>query len=246
MVSAIARKPREGKAYGADYFASAVMAVTMLVSGKVWAEPGVLVEAVNELKYLGGPEVYRDSTAYLRNFSAILNANKTTITEFRGIPSTITVKSSMSLGANSADSQWVYAHLVATNSVIIQPGFKVGAGATMRITVGDSGGSLAKRAYSPPEANGSRASLIADQGLSAKYDQRSQNIIFTLNDLAVDSRIKVSVYDIKGNVKEERMLSLGRGSLGAQAISIRHLPHGVYVLRAIAGKHKIQQQLLKW
>ena len=83
---------------------------------------------IRRLKYLGGPEVLRDTAWFDRNVSAKVRSSEETFRNFKGVPSHVAISSNMSVGQNSADSQWVYAHIAATNSVAIEPGFSVTGG----------------------------------------------------------------------------------------------------------------------
>jgi len=200
---------------------------------------------INRLKYLGGPEVHLDSNKYYRNFSALLNARKDTIARLRSIPSVVRLKSPHGLGITGVDSQWVYAHVAARNSVIIEPGFKVLKESSLRITVGDSGGGLAKRSHLP-EASTPRDFQLAQERVSTKYDDRNHTITFTIKDVGGGYRIRVSLYDIRGRIQGEWTLIGRGGSLGVETISIKHVPKGVFLLNAIDGNRKIQKQILKW
>lgn len=201
---------------------------------------------INRLKYIGAPSVtFLTHNKYLRNFSAILNNDKGFLTQLRGIPTNITVASGMSLGQSGADSQWVYAHFVATNSVKIEPGLKVGVGSSMKISVGSSGDMLAKRSVRKAEEEAAKNVRGIPSELKVKYDPASQTVIFSL-DSELLSKITVSVYDIKGVQKMVRMFPNGSKEANTTSLSVRDFPHGIYLLRATTGKTTVQQQFVKW
>jgi hypothetical protein len=205
------------------------------------------IRYINRLKYWGESyEVHRDTATYHRNFSDVLNANANTIRELKGFPSDLTIKDDMSLGHNTADSQWVYAHFVATNSVTIEPGFRVTDGTSMRITVSDGGSMLAKSGRTSLGAKEIQASATAiSSELEFRYDAATQSIGFTLLSEA-SSRVAVSVYDLRGSRKVVRTFSPAMGNSTSGSLSVRELPAGIYVARIHAGGKQYQRRFLKW
>jgi hypothetical protein len=203
------------------------------------------VTYINRLKYIGDPAVtFLTHTKYLRNFSAVLNNDKDFLTQLRSVPSNITVTSDMSLGQYGSDSQWVYAHFAATNSVAIEPGFKVGLGSSLKISV-TSPVVLPKGGVRNLEEGAAQHIRGSLPGLKVKYDPASQAVVFSLASETL-SKLTVSVYDIKGVQKMVHRSSHGSEKSFSASISVRDLPKGVYVIVVTAGKAKVQQQFVKW
>jgi hypothetical protein len=152
----------------------------------------------------------------------------------------------MSLGPNGADSQWVYAHFAATNSVTIKPGFRLAGSASMRISVGSAGGSLPKRGSAHPGDKGAETGTMAMRSeLSVTYNPAAQIIAFTLASQSV-SRITVSIYDIKGERQKVHVFSKVGESPFSESLSAKDLPKGIYIVQVAAGTKRFQRKFVKW
>jgi hypothetical protein len=204
------------------------------------------ISYVNRLRYKGeSTDVFRDTIKYHRNFSDTLNTYAATIRELRNIPTSLSIGSSMSLGQNSADSQWVYAHFAAASSVVIEPGFRVGVGGSMKISVGGQGGMLAKRGATRPDNKTTRAVVTEMGGLDVKYDPAVQALFISAAS-GLSSGIAVTVYDLKGVQIKKQVLSTGTGGRHSESLNVKELPKGVYVVRVVSGKKRLQRQFVKW
>jgi len=201
---------------------------------------------INRLKYLdAGTVTFRDTTIYHRDFADTINTYADTIRNLRGIPSNITLTSSNSLGANGADSQWVYANFVATNSVNIRPGFKVGTGSSMSVYVGEEGGSLAKRGVIHSGNGAPQTNAEIENELKVEYNPTSQAIVLSLNS-GSNSDIALTIFDLKGVRKEERTVHITNGSSVLEPLSVKEFSRGLYFVQAVVGTKKIQRQFVKW
>jgi hypothetical protein len=204
---------------------------------------------INRLRYL--PDAFnsfKDSTRYVRSFADTVDLRADSLVNLKGIPSTITVTADMSLGANAADTQWVYAHLAATSSVSLQPGFRVGDGSYLRITVGQAsdGDALAKRGIqAPPEKNAGTDAQSLTTHFDAAYNRASQTITFSLR-ARTSSDAVVSIYDLKGARKKDlRFNGANKGSF-SRSVSVKDLPNGIYLMRTVIDGKTFSRQFAKW
>lgn len=202
---------------------------------------------LNRLTYKIPPQAgvlqYASTTGYRRDFVSIHNLRADSVRNFKGIPSSVTLASHMSLGANAADTQWVYAHFAATNAVVIEPGFRVGAGSSMRISVQSPGSGLGKRAIR--QGGTIKPVRSQDVGINLAYNATSRLVMVSL---VSESSMKahVAVYDMKGVKRMEHVIPNLGSSFRSEAISVRDFPNGVYLVRVSAGKYKAQRQIIKW
>lgn len=150
----------------------------------------------------------------------------------------------MSTGHNGADSLWEYVHFAATNAVTIEPGFKVGQGSSMKISVTSSSGMLAKRGITPDKPS-KTGKIGVTPDLQVKYDATAQAVAFSLVSESA-TKITVSVYDIKGARRMEKDFSKARGSAYSASLSVKDLSNGMYLVRVVAGGQKAQRQFVKW
>lgn len=205
------------------------------------------VKYVNRLKYHAeSVDSFRDTTSYFRNSVEIVDTAAVTLSQLKGIPTHLTLHEDASVGVTVMDSQWIYSHFVATNSISIRPGFKVLGDASMRLTVGASSGSLAKRGKQKFETESRLTREIPSRGkFQVKYDRLENSLIFEL--IGIDTQIAtISVFSMDGkHVLAERFTSPKDRPFSGR-ISVSSLPNGVYLIRATTGGKRYERKWAKW
>jgi hypothetical protein len=188
---------------------------------------------------------FRDTVKYVRNSALLHNATNDTIVNLKGVPSILTVTPDMSLGSNSADSQWVYAHFVATTLVDIQPGFSITGRASLKISVGTTSGVLAK-----PRIGGTNDMLAKKEtkGLESdfriKYDPAKRVVGFSFgNELVTEASIYM--YSVNGKLMNEPLTLKVSAPRVYTTFSVANLPAGVYLVRVVAGRKFFHGKIFK-
>jgi hypothetical protein len=182
-----------------------------------------------------------------RNMAAIHQTRTDTVINFKGIPGSLGVDASMSVGESVADSQWNYAHLVATEAVRIHTGFRVTRGGYLRVSVGESlNGTLAKR-----NSEAAKDEIIEtkkekfDDDFSFKYQVNSKMLSFSISELT-GSVISVSLFDARGAVKKKTLYTNSNSGYFERSIPVNDLPGGMYILRVTVDDKAYQRRFLKW
>jgi hypothetical protein len=168
-------------------------------------------------------------------------ANDQVIRAFASTPSDLVIADTMSL------DQFDFADFLATNSVVIESGFRVHSTATLRISVGSH--VLAKRGIDESAdfivtESPAQKSFGMAENFSAEFNQVSKtiNIFF---EAPPDVKVSLAVYDLKavrrGNFGEYRT----DGNAFSKTISMQDLPSGQYFFRVLVGPKNIYRKFWK-
>jgi serine protease AprX len=144
----------------------------------------------------------------------------------------------MSLGPNAADSQWIYTHFAAKNSVVIRSGFSLAGNASMQISVGPAPAPLAKRGPAVPAPDNARVAAVEKSGFRL---QGSSAAIFTLSS---NARVTLEAFTLNGR-RVATLLSenLPAGS-HARSLKVSDLSRGLYLYRFTAGNVVQSQKVI--
>jgi hypothetical protein len=199
---------------------------------------------INRLKYVGGPTVTSPPPEkYNRNFVATHNANVDSVRNLRGVPLNATLTPQMRVGPNSADTQWIYSHIVAQNTVSIQSGFKV-TGGHLKISVGPDGeGLLLKK---EPDAQIPKRDFLTTDGshINLRYHPIPQHIAVHVKN---QERYlgTISIYDIRAKKIWSGTISSHSREELVETISVKNFSNGTYVVRASFGKDVVYRRFTK-
>ncbi len=188
---------------------------------------GAPVTYLNRVKYYQVDTItHLGTTSYYRNSAAQHDANAPTLVNFTGVPSTLTLTPDMSLGPNSADSQWVHAHFAATGAVTVEPGFRLAGDASMKISVGGTGG-LARRPA--PQGESAAAAIAATAAFHLDAGGRA---VFTL---AAPARVTIEAFAPDGRRAAVLLSESLQAGDHARSLNTSGLPRGLYIYRLKAG-----------
>lgn len=141
-----------------------------------------------------------------------------------------------------------YADFLATNSVTIEPGFRVEPGARMRITIGSQ--SLAKRGAvahgrGDPSRNAVQPGHEVVSNFLAQYDPASRSLRISFETQG-QPEVSLAIFDVKGSVKRRIGNLRGNGKFFSETMSLGNLPNGAYFIRVTAGVERFHRRFVKW